>query len=177
MGTTILDAERSRRRGSRREYRVHVSDKKNPPLAGPDEARDDVVTDGRFGGKYLDSGAEFLQFFGRDCADLFEALFVAGARIDVDQPLPQLEHVILVMLRPFDDLLVRFGAGALAGNGESNDRQRGRCNQAPRIWTLCKRESHLVLRWAPGPYRTPRHHTGLTRIRSGACCGTGIRLR
>src|SRR5262245_45835205 len=146
MGTTSLDVERSRRRGSRREYRVHVSDKKSPPLAGPDEACDDVVTDGRFGGKYLDSGAEFLQLFGRDCADLFEALLVAGARIDLDQPLPQLEHVILVMLRRFDDLLVRFRAGALAGNGKSNERQRGRGNHAARISTLCKRVSHHLLR-------------------------------
>src|SRR5262245_16631359 len=146
MGTTILDAERSRRRGSRREYRVHVSDKENPPLAGPDEAGDDAVTDGRFGGKYLDSGAEFLQLFGRDCPDLFEALLVAGARIDVDQPLPQLQHVTLVMLCPFDDLLVRFGAGALAGNGKSNERPRGRGNHAVRISTLCKRVSHHLLR-------------------------------
>src|SRR5262245_48034216 len=48
------------------------------------------------------------------------------------------------MLRPFYDLLVRFGAGALAGNGESNDRQRGRCNQAPRIWTLQSIDLHLL---------------------------------
>src|SRR5262249_76749 len=146
MGTTILDAERSRRRGSRREYRVHVSDKENPPLAGPDEARDDVVTDGRFGGKYLDSGAEFLQLFGRDCPDLFQALLLPRPTIGFAPPVPQPQHVTLVMLCPFDDLLVRFGAGALAGNGKSNERQRGRGNHAVRISTLCKRVSHHLLR-------------------------------
>ena len=116
------------------------------PLPVPDKRATMLSPYAGIGRKWLDGGAELVQLFDRDGADRIDALFVAGAGIDVDQPLPQLEHVILVMLRPFDDLLVRFGAGTLAGNGESNHRQRGRRNHAARISTLSKRASHHVLR-------------------------------
>ena len=53
----------------------------------------------------------FLQFFAGDGADLAKALLIAGAGIDVDQPLQKLERVGLVVLGAIQDLLVRLGRG------------------------------------------------------------------
>ena len=55
-------------------------------------------------------GAELAQLLDGDGADLHEAVRIAGAGIDVDQPLQQLDRAGLVMLGAIEDWLVRLGA-------------------------------------------------------------------
>ena len=67
----------------RREYRVHVGDE----VPGA-PARDDVVTDGLFGGKYFNSGTE--TFFNSSVAIAPTSLRPCSSPVHfhVDQPLP-----------------------------------------------------------------------------------------
>ena len=62
-------------------------------------------------GENFDVGAELAQFLDGDGADLHETVRVAGAGIDVDQPLQQLERGGLVVLGAIEDWLVRLRNG------------------------------------------------------------------
>ena len=69
------------------------------PLPVPVKRRDDVVARGRLAAETVSIvGAELLQLLGGDGADRFQPVGVAGAGIDVDQPLPELDRAGLVAL-------------------------------------------------------------------------------
>ena len=92
-----------------REHRVHVRDQQHLAFARAGKARDDVVANRGHRREVSMVAPSLLQLLDGDGADRIDAVRVAGAGIDVDQPLPQLDRIGLVALGAVEDWLVRLG--------------------------------------------------------------------
>ncbi len=165
MGAAALDAERARGGRPLGEHRVHVRHQQHLAFAGAVEGRDDVVARGRGGGDGLDRRAELLQLLGGDGADRFHSLGVAGAGIDVDQPLPELDRAGLVLFRAVEDRLDRFGGHRRRDRNKRHKCQRGKPAKHHR--PPVARSGNAVLKPSRDAFSTPRSVISPVTSRAG----------
>ncbi len=123
IGAPAFDAKRPRRGIALLEYRVHVGDQQDPALTGAGERSRRCCR--RQTGKSGTISIAAPSFFSSSTAisaDRVDAFHVAGAGIDIDQPLPQFDRAgLLGAPRYRVSACLASAAGAMPGVASSTD--------------------------------------------------------